>query len=898
MRSLFRALPLSLFCCLVSTTAFLQAAPAPEDDRFVVEKLLGDIPQPMTMAFVPDGRLFFNEYGGLLKAYDFKTRTTKIIGKLAVFKEQENGFLSFTFDPKFAENHWIYCLYSPVGFNGQNVSRFTLVDDQLDLASEKVLLRYEEQRQECCHHGGTITFGPDGCLYWSAGDNTNPFGDSQSYSPADERPGRAPWDAQKSASNTMSLAGKINRIRPNPDGTYSIPEGNLFPVGTAKTRPEIFAMGCRNPWRLSIDSHTGYVYWGEVGPDANQDGPRGSRGYDEINQARKAGNFGWPYFVGDNFAYAKVDFATGKIGEIADPKHPHNDSPNNTGLRDLPPAVPAFIYWPYRQPKKWVELGEGGRTACAGPVFYWQPSFEKTNGFPEYFNRCLLFWDWQRPFIKWARLDEKSDLVGLEPFTEHKIVTGNSADQYRKLKPALDQGATLIRRPVHAIFGNDGCLYLMDYGETWGANHDSGIYKISYLRGSLPPYLHVAATNSQGPLPLAVGLSAEGSRDPQGGPLQYQWKLKPGDKILGTTEKLTANLTEAGNFTIELTIKNNGGKEATTTIPVVAGNHAPQLKFVEPQNGDFFLPGKKINYAVSIQDVEDGNSEAKPMEFGARTLVTTRAITNDGKGEPTDPGLNLMRQSDCFNCHAIETTLVGPNLLAIADRYRNKPEAPELLNKKVRMGGSGVWGQVPMLPHLQHTEDEVAIMLRWILSLEAGKTGPALVRGLTGQLTAPTSNKVTQWALEASYTDAGAPPAGALTSQIAITLRPPRMEAEDSEFHGPQIIGGANASGKKGVGAINHGHWIRFANVNFKDLKSFTARTASGGVGGKIEFHLDQTTGPLLGSVDVPNTGNWDKWQEAVLKIAPVEGHHDLILLFVNPGKGGLMNVDWIQANW
>lgn len=467
MKSLLRLSFLGL--AFAAFVAPLTAAPAaPEDMRFKVEKLLGDIPQPMTTEMGPDGRLYFNEYGGLLKAIDLKTKQVKVIGKLEVFLQQENGFLSFALDPKFSENGWVYCLYSPIGFDGQSISRFTIKDDVLDLKSEKVLLRYDEQRKECCHHGGSMLFGPDGNLYWSAGDNTHPFGDSQSYSPADERPGRHPWDAQKSAASTMSLAGKVNRIRPKADGTYEIPAGNLFPVGTPKTRPEIYVMGCRNPWRLSIDRTTGFVYWGEVGPDANADGPRGPRGYDEINQARKAGNFGWPYFVGDNYAYAKVDFATNAIGPFADPARPRNTSPNNTGLNDLPPATPAFIYWPYKNPKKWPELGEGGRTACAGPVFHYSPSFEKTDGFPEYFDRCLLFWDWQRPFIKWARLDADSNLVGIEPFTNGKVVAGSSAEQVKKLQPAIANGATLMKRPVHAVFGPDGCLYFMDYGETWG----------------------------------------------------------------------------------------------------------------------------------------------------------------------------------------------------------------------------------------------------------------------------------------------------------------------------------------------------------------------------------------------------------------------------------------------
>ena len=117
----------------------------------------------------------------------------------------------------------------------------------------------------------------------------------------DEREGRSPWDAQGSSANTDNLRGKILRIKPEPDGAYSIPDGNLFPKDGSAGRPEIYVMGNRNPFRLSIDARTGYLYWGEVGPDAGEDGPaRGPKGHDEVNQARQAGNFGWPLFVGDN----------------------------------------------------------------------------------------------------------------------------------------------------------------------------------------------------------------------------------------------------------------------------------------------------------------------------------------------------------------------------------------------------------------------------------------------------------------------------------------------------------------------------------------------------------------------------------------------------------------------
>jgi cytochrome c len=863
----------------------------PEDVRFQTETLLTGLPQPMHLEFGPDGRIWFNEYAGALKIYDPKTKRVTLVAEIESFKQQENGFLAFALDPQFARNGWIYLIYSPVGFEGQYLSRFEVKGDKLVAGSEKVILKYEEQRLQCCHHGATLKFGPDGCLYFSTGDNTSPFGDSQGYAPLDQRPGKEAFDGQRTSANTNTLVGKVNRIRVNADATYSIPEGNLFKPGTPKTRPEIFAMGTRNPWRLSIDPKTGYVYWGEVGPDARVDGPRGSRGYDEINQAKKAGNHGYPLFVGNNSPYAEYDYETKKVGALFDPKAPLNKSRNNTGLVELPPAVPAFIYWPYVVSDRWPELGEGGRTACAGPVFYWQESYEKTNGFPRHFDRSLLFWDWQRPFIKWARLDANSDLQGLEPFAPTAFVTANTDDQRKKQKALIDNGATVIRRPVDATFGPDGCLYLLDYGDTWGVNPDSALLKISYVRGNLQPVAKLAVATPAGPAPLKTTLSAKGSRDPDGGKLGYAWKLQPGDKPLGEGEELAVTLADAGNFRIELTVTDGQGGSATLSAPVVVGNTLPTVRFLEPQDGDFFTPGKPLAYRVAVQDVEDGSSDGKAAEFGARTLVTSAFLPADGKVAAVDPGLALMRQSDCFNCHAMETPLIGPPFVAIADKYRKQAGADELLNKKVRLGGSGVWGQVPMLAHPQHTEDEVAIMLRWMLALEKGKGGPTLARGLEGQLTAPKDNKPGTLLLEALYTDLGAGPAGPLAGKAAVALRHRRVEAETGEVTNAKNTG-------KAIGSTNHGTTIKFANLNLADTKTVKINASAGGgaKGSQIELRLDAPTGPLVATVDIAHTGDWGKFQENKAALAPVTGRHDVYLVLTNPKKGGgLMNVDWIQ---
>ncbi|RSO02295.1 glycosyl hydrolase, partial [Streptomyces sp. WAC 06725] len=188
-------------------------------------------------------------------------------------------------------------------FDGVNrLSRFVLrPDGTLDTASEKAILDVPASRGLSSHVGGVMDFDAAGNLYLSTGDDTNPFA-SDGYTPIDERASRNPaYDAQRSSGNTNDLRGKILRIKVNADGTYGIPSGNLFAPGTARTRPEIYAMGFRNPFRMSVDKRTGAVYIGDYGPDAGTtDQNRGTSGQVEFNRVTEPGNFGWPYCTGTN----------------------------------------------------------------------------------------------------------------------------------------------------------------------------------------------------------------------------------------------------------------------------------------------------------------------------------------------------------------------------------------------------------------------------------------------------------------------------------------------------------------------------------------------------------------------------------------------------------------------
>lgn len=883
-----------------------------EPSRFEPTVLANGLLRPMELEVAADGTIFFIELEGHIKAIDSVTRAVRDVGQVKVTTEQENGLIGFALDPHFATNQWVYLQYSPPEFTGQHISRFTLVDGQLDLSSEKLLFKYEEQRKQCCHHAGALEFGSNGDLYFSTGDNTNPFDDSQGYAPIDERPDREPWDAQRTSANSRSGNGKILRIHPESDGTYTVPKGNLFPADGSKGLPEIYVMGCRNPWRISVDQKTGFLYWGDVGPDAGGNNERGPRGHDEINQARTAGFFGWPYFNADNQPYADVNFATGEIGALFDPLAPINESVNNTGERKLPPAQPAFIYYPSADSEKFPELANGGRTACAGPTYHFDPSTQSTTKFPAGLDKVLFIYEWSRHWVKLVHLDEDYQVATIEPFLpDYKFA-----------------------RPIDMHFGPDGALYMLEYGETWGVNKDARLLRIDYIRGNRTPVAMARAENNIGRHPLTVSLSSEGSFDKDGDDLKWEWRLidtlapdQPA-KTISTEANATVTVTEPGVYNVELVVTDTAGAFRTAAVPLLAGNARPTVKFAHPQSGDFFDAAAPIKYEILVRDAEDGTNDEDAVDNDEAEFIDSdspgRVAVNakhapepfslagpaSGGSDNDPPGLKRMKGSDCFNCHAVDQKRVGPQLIEIANKYRGKPDALEASAQRVTKGSTGVWGKIPMIPHGHHSPEEVREMVGWIYSLQPS----GLLRVFNGFVgTVPVSSeeaaKPGHYQLDVNYTDRGAGTVPALNASASVYLRPRLAEAESAdEVNGPQKLGSGNASGGSFVGAINHGHTLRFNSINFDQVETVKLRIASAGSGGAIELRADQPDGALLATIDVEVNGSWEEFYDRTVtldKMPPatdddqasvLTGRHDLIVVFTHPNKAsGLMNLDSLQ---
>jgi len=596
---------------------------ATEEDRYEKVPLDTRLDDPLDIDVDSRGRVFLIERGGAVKVYDPVRQATATVARLDVFVAQTHGMHGIILDPGFDTNHWLYIYYSPTNDTVIRLSRFTYLEatQSLDPASEKVLLRVPSQRTYNAHEGGGMSFDPAGNLYLGTGDNTLPNSSNDpgddGYAPINEMAGFSYEDAQRSSGNTNDLRGKILRIRPQPDGTYTIPAGNLFAPGTAGTRPEIYIMGLRQPYRIHVDPETNWLYWGDVGPDASVNGARGPMGHDEWNQARAAGNYGWPYCIANNKPYNDFNYATKTAGAPFDcAGGPTNNSPNNTGLTRLPAARSAWIWYHDGPPTAFPEFGEAtSRLAIGGPTYHFDPGLASEVKFPQYYDDTVFVAEWTRHKLYEIKLDGAGLPVSIQPFLPHA--------QFLK--------------PIDLELGPDGSMYVLEWGSNYGGsgrgdpNVDSGLYKVNYVRpGERRPIAKASATPTSGQPPLPVSFSSAGSFDPDAGQtLSYAWDFT-GD---GVTDSTAANpaftYPTRGDFLARLTVTDPTGRSGVTTVPVTVGNTAPVVEMLSPPDGQVFEFGDTIDVRLRVADAEDGTVDCQQV-------ITQPALGHDQHAHPLE----------------------------------------------------------------------------------------------------------------------------------------------------------------------------------------------------------------------------------------------------------------------
>ena len=918
--SLILLLVLSLFSCESSDDPTLK----PEENRFTKVVLANGMDEPMEMTFLPDNRVLIVERKGGVKIINEITGeitlvatipvNTKYTNKAGAVREAEEGLMGVIAHPDYVTNHWIYLYYADPTDSKHVLARWELVGNELIESSKKIVLEVPTQREECCHTGGGMVFDAEGNLYLTVGNNTvNP---REGSSNLDERPGMENADDQRAPGNTNDLRGKILRIHPESDGTYSIPEGNLFPPGTAKTRPEIYTMGHRNPWRPTLDSKTGYLYWGEVGPDASVDSIWGPKGYDEFNQAKGPGFFGWPFFIGANFPYNRHNHADSSYGAPYDVTNPVNESVNNTGLRELPkPVVPAMIYYPYGTSEIFPELGSSGRSATGGPVFR-KADFNKTAPyvFPAYYEGKWLIVDFMRGWIFAVTMDENGDYKSMERFLPNETFSS-----------AIDMD-----------FGPDGSLYILEYGSAWfRGNANSRLVKIQFNKGNRKPNVKASADKLAGAVPLVVNLSADGSTDFDSydqGKLTYEWKITKGSDFKQTLKEANPEFTftDPGTYLVTLTVTDTKGENNFASFEIVAGNEPPSVVIdINGLNRSFWFGDSELNYAVSVSDNEDGSTENGEIN---EQIV---AITFDYVPAGFDPieiaskqvgvessaqlslGKTLIESSDCKSCHQYTEKSIGPSYQAVAEKYENTEANTAYLVSKIIKGGSGVWGDHGMSAHPSLSEADAERMVNYILALnEVQATIPSLpLRGKVSTKIPEGEIGQGSFLLRAAYTDKGGSAIGSLNGIDFIVLKSPFVDPQTSiDRKGVQLLTTPN------INFLVAGDQSHFA-LDGIDLTSITQidvlaaiNQRNGGIGGSVEVRIGSPQGELLGKSEKigrkegggfrpPQGVNFIDWRRqnairASIKIKPTNGLQKIYFIFTNSEAGTeqvLMSIQEIE---
>ncbi len=465
----------------------------PPQLRFVKKTYVEKLNEPVKFDFFPNGDALIALRPGELLLVEKDSSKSQTVGKLDLtfISYLEIGLVGVAVDPEFPAKPFVYLVYSKQDEKEQiyqRLSRFEFTDNQLQLKTEKILLQHPIDNN-CCHTGGDLAFADNRILFYSTGDNTNPH-EQDGYSPMDFRPDLSKNDALRSSANSQDLRGKILRIIPQEDGSYKIPEGNLF-VDTKQGRPEIYVMGARNPYSIAWDTKYKQLWFSDIGPDAGEDSDRkGTRGYDEINRVKQAGNFGWPLVIGQNKPYRIFDYIKQEPQSWVDPQSPKNNSPRNTGLVDLPAAQSAFIAYPYSASDVFPEFGTGGRSALVADIYDYQKYQRISGAYPEYYDGQLFILDFMRAWVKVVDFNNQNGRIyKIDSFAPH-------------IQYAL---------PIDAKFGPDGNLYLLEYGMSWFThNPDARFSKIEFAEkeqavGNIQNLTKPAAQGHQQLDPIALG---------------------------------------------------------------------------------------------------------------------------------------------------------------------------------------------------------------------------------------------------------------------------------------------------------------------------------------------------------------------------------------------------------
>lgn len=681
------AAPLLCLLLLVSACC-LRAASLPVG--FIEESIAGPWSDPVGLAFEPEqqtsgGRIYIWERAG--RVWIVENGVKQFPPLIDISEEvggwRDFGLLAFAFHPNFRQNGHIYLGYTvdhhhltkfgTTNYHSSSNEYFTATIHRVtrytarasdgfrtvDPASRKVLVGesitngFPSLYQS--HGIGSIVFGTDGTMLVSCGDGA-------SYSSTDVGSAPETYFAQALSEKIIrtnenvgafraqmitSLAGKIIRI--DPDTGDGIPSNPFFdPAFPRSTRSRVWALGLRNPYRMSLRPGTGSHQREDGDPGVLYIGDVGLHSFEDLNVATRAGhNFGWPIYEGLEVIASYRNSNTGNQ-EAPNPRFGTGgcnqryfyfrnlivqdtlNTPSWPNPCDTDEQIPTNILrYVHRRPAiDWQHVNGPARTGIyaangtaivtniggpgspvSGPQFGGTSSIGGTwhqgSDFPAPYSNTYFHGDYEGQWIRSFSFDTNNNPVAVRPF-------------------ATNAGG-IVCIATHPV---DGGLYYV----TW----TNGIKRISYASGSnRPPQAVASADKIFGLSPLTVQFDGTASNDPEGFPLRYNWDF--GDGSMTSTQASPSHTFSAPagvptSFPVVLTVMDHTNATAQATLLISVNDTPPSVTITSPTNGMLYPLGSELTYTLSA-DVVDAEHGPGQLSYEWQTILHHN---NHAHADPVD----------------------------------------------------------------------------------------------------------------------------------------------------------------------------------------------------------------------------------------------------------------------
>ena len=714
---------------------------------------------------------------------------------------------------------------------------------------------------------------------------------------------RPTGDDRRSTLNTNDLRGKLLRIKVKDTiaagdqnksdlgtgtGAYTVPAGNLKDYSSAnypavagqagfatKFRPEIYAMGFRNPFRLQVDEND-VAYVTDYSPDANTPArSRGPSGVGRMEIVRHPSNYGYPQCYSTKLGYYRWNFkefapGTTTVGTPLDNPPQPIDCGNTSafqnpsrwvrdggpgfepGLASTPPLSDPEIWYSYRDnvagtplgtpcfgyyattpgaiapgsttecPRLFPELFTGGVGPHGAVKYHYDPANAGTKKFPPYYDNSVILGEFTQDTLREVKLD-----------SQNRVFKINSFMPCGAANVATSPFTFECDNPMDMQFGKDGSFYLLTYGDGFfAANLDAGLYRWDYVKGQRAPKAVLTTDRTDGPLPLTVKFKGSASSDDDpGDSIRFEWDFGDGSPI-STEPDPTHVYTKAGRYTAVLSVfDSTGAKTATSTI-ITAGNSSPTVTVTAPLDGGLFSFGDKLQFKVTVTDPEDPS-------INCNDIQVTFVLGHDthGHAEQSTTGCTGFLQTD-----AGDVSHGGNVFGVISATYTDK-------------GGQGANAAAPPLSTTSQVQTRQKHQEVEFVVNQSGTATATNTDGPTG--------------------------AGVHRSSLAA--------ADWIQLNGPFNLFQADS--------------ISFRVSDVQPTGTGLPRTVGSPLAA-IEIRQDSITGPILTTANLTSTGSTVAaaiWNTQTFALPPSAGKHELFFVFraVTGGTTGanLFNLNWAEFN-